>query len=109
MIRKIKKEVTRVKITEFDNPKLTEVIFENPDNWYIVYSLVQLDYQIEYSQSSGHGEICGTYIDTVGSGEEPLFFTDDGRENLKLIRRFKSKTPDFHITSRYYEEIVRKE
>lgn len=108
MIKIIEKDVTKVKFDELRSRKVTEVIFEDPNGWVLAYDECMFDYWMEYSQSTGRGEIAGTYVKTVGSGEIEMGFTADGKENKGLIDRYTSTMPKFDYATITYREFIKK-
>ncbi len=84
-------------------------MFEDPNNWYLYYDEQKLDNMVEYCQSSGHGEIVGSMICTVGKGEIPMNFTSDGKANKSIIDTYNSECPDYVRVTVSFRKFVKKD
>lgn len=108
MIKIIENDVTEVKFDQLRSEKISEVIFEDPNGWVLTYDECMFDYWMEYSQSTGRGEIADTYVKTVGSGEIAMQFTDDGKVNKALIDKYTSAMPKYDYATKTYRKFIKK-
>lgn len=108
MKKVICKEIKEIDFKELKSLKLTALEFEDPSNWYLTYAVQKLDYMMEYSQSSGRGEICGVCVDTVSEGEIALNFTADGRANAKILNGYVSEEPTWSRNGTVYYKLIKK-
>ena len=108
MKKVIESNIREVEFDELRHSQVSEIIFEDPCNWFLSFDKVKLDYVMDYCQSTGRGEIVGSCVDTIESGEIKMNFTDDGKQNKKLIDSYTSATPGYDRVAVRYRTIFQK-
>lgn len=109
MKRIVKADEKEITLSELRKNGITELIFEDKNNWFITYEIQRLDYAMEYCQSTGRGEICGVTVDTLKKCEKHLEFFDDGIKNMEELSKYNSEQPTFSRDTVEYIKLIKKD
>lgn len=89
----------KVNLFRFKDSLIDEVIFEDKDNWYIKCEKLAYIAENRFNEENS--------ISVVSSEFIKLDLTDNGRENMNIIRSYKSRKPTYKQEGVNYSQLVK--